>query len=309
MDGPIGLVLSGGGAKGAYQAGVWKAMCELGVANQVAAISGTSVGAINAAGFAALKDPGKVCRVWREHVGEMASTNLRALSVEALFEGVRNLVDGKAFPFHGLLDREALERLVRRLLPGRWPTSAPTVFTTALECRARGGEELSASAYALRRFRLEREDDPDIRTKKLLASAAIPWGFDPVEIEGRRYVDGGWDVQGGDNVPLAPILEHCPDIRTLVVVRCNSAEVEPEGTCPPCMAGRDIVEIRPRITLPGIFKELLSLLPDSPVTRQLLIWSGTFAFDREYAEQFIRQGWTDGMNALRGLRPREKLQW
>lgn len=34
-SGAIGLVLSGGGAKGAFQAGVWMAMCELGLADRV----------------------------------------------------------------------------------------------------------------------------------------------------------------------------------------------------------------------------------------------------------------------------------
>ena len=47
----IGLVLSGGGAKGAFQAGVWKVMNEFGLADKVRVISGTSAGAINAAAF------------------------------------------------------------------------------------------------------------------------------------------------------------------------------------------------------------------------------------------------------------------
>ena len=69
----IGLVLSGGGAKGAFQAGVWKAMCELGLADRVSVISGTSAGAINAAAFAALRDPEKICRFWRTKVGDIAT--------------------------------------------------------------------------------------------------------------------------------------------------------------------------------------------------------------------------------------------
>ena len=47
----LGLVFSGGGAKGAYQIGVWKALKELGIDKQVKAVSGTSVGALNAALF------------------------------------------------------------------------------------------------------------------------------------------------------------------------------------------------------------------------------------------------------------------
>src|SRR5690606_21133320 len=47
----FGLVLSGGGARGAYQIGVWKAMHELGLDRRVKAVAGTSVGAINTALF------------------------------------------------------------------------------------------------------------------------------------------------------------------------------------------------------------------------------------------------------------------
>ena len=118
-----------------------------------------------------------------------------------------------------------------------------------------------------------------------------------------------FETRGGDNVPLAPILEHHPGIRTLIVVRCNSAAVEPEplraGTRPEVR----VVEVRPRTTLRGIFGELPELLPDGPVARRLQVWSGTFAFDREYAERFMQQGYRDGMAALRGLRPRMRLEW
>ena len=42
-----GLVLEGGGAKGAYQIGAWKALKEAGV--RIRAVAGTSVGALNGA--------------------------------------------------------------------------------------------------------------------------------------------------------------------------------------------------------------------------------------------------------------------
>ena len=48
----IGLVLAGGGGKGAYQIGVWKYLHECGLDQYVCAVSGTSVGALNAALFA-----------------------------------------------------------------------------------------------------------------------------------------------------------------------------------------------------------------------------------------------------------------
>ena len=42
-----GLVLEGGGARGAFQIGCWKALRELGV--EIKGVSGTSVGALNGA--------------------------------------------------------------------------------------------------------------------------------------------------------------------------------------------------------------------------------------------------------------------
>ncbi len=38
----LGLVLSGGGGKGVYQIGVWKALREFGLESEIAAVAGTS---------------------------------------------------------------------------------------------------------------------------------------------------------------------------------------------------------------------------------------------------------------------------
>ena len=46
------LCLGGGGGKGAYQLGVYRALAEYGLMDKVTAISGTSIGAINALLFA-----------------------------------------------------------------------------------------------------------------------------------------------------------------------------------------------------------------------------------------------------------------
>ena len=61
----IGLVLEGGGGKGSYQIGVWKAIRELGLEKKIVAVSGTSVGALNAALFAK-GDFETACQIWRE---------------------------------------------------------------------------------------------------------------------------------------------------------------------------------------------------------------------------------------------------
>ena len=46
-DKEYALVLEGGGTRGAYQVGVWKALKELGI--KIKAISGTSIGSLNGA--------------------------------------------------------------------------------------------------------------------------------------------------------------------------------------------------------------------------------------------------------------------
>lgn len=57
------LVLEGGGAKGAYQIGAWRALKEAGVCIQ--AVAGTSVGALNGA-MICMDDLEKAEKIWSE---------------------------------------------------------------------------------------------------------------------------------------------------------------------------------------------------------------------------------------------------
>jgi len=61
----VGLVLSGGGGKGAYEIGVWKAIKELNIDKYIKVVSGTSIGAINAALFAQ-DDFEEAKKMWQE---------------------------------------------------------------------------------------------------------------------------------------------------------------------------------------------------------------------------------------------------
>ena len=58
-----GIVLDGGGARGAYQIGAWKALKEAGV--KIAAVAGTSVGALNGA-LICMDDLEKAEKIWSE---------------------------------------------------------------------------------------------------------------------------------------------------------------------------------------------------------------------------------------------------
>lgn len=322
-SGNIGLVLSGGGAKGAYQAGVWKAMVETGVAERVSAISGTSVGAINAAAIASVRDPQKIKVLWHDRVSDVVTPNFKALSPIKMLEAVEKFVDDRPFPLHGLLDASALAKLLTETLANdKWEVGNPAVYVTSLECRGSSFGELDRSSYRKVCFRLDEEPSNEMRIKKILASSAIPLCFSPVEIGERRYVDGGWNEMGGENVPITPILKKHPELSTIVVVRCNSKSIEPEPLKVPHKSPVKIIEIRPKNPLPGIFDignlggGLLqgALIPGmvigGPISLVLAAigglfasnraktWGATLAYSPTFTDQFFKQGVKDGLEVL-----------
>ena len=318
----IGLVLSGGGAKGAYQAGVWKSLVESGVANRIAAISGTSVGAINAAAFAAVWNPDRIRDIWHQHVSSVVSPNLKALSPLMVLEAISLWADGKAFPLHGLLDRDKVADVLSKALPTTWSGEIPSIYATSLQIQDNASDEFDRASYRAVRFHIDEERDPSRRRSEILASCAIPWCYSPVEIDGKRHVDGGWDEMGGENVPLSPILENHPEIKTVVVVRCNSADLEPEPLRNRCRENLRVVEIRPRRPLPGIFDManlgggMLSgtlpfgvsdFLPASAIASALggffassraKIWGATLAFSPRFTDIYFQRGYENGLDVL-----------
>ena len=76
----IGLVLSGGGGKGAYQVGVLKALAENGLLDDVTAVSGASIGAVNAMLYA-MEDIELMYKAWEEiEMETIFDVNLEMLS-------------------------------------------------------------------------------------------------------------------------------------------------------------------------------------------------------------------------------------
>jgi len=255
---PLALVLSGGGAKGAYEVGVWQAMQEAGLAGDVAAVSGTSIGAVNAALFSSWPDPKGAETLWLENVQKVFVPNEQILQV-ASEKKFAEFLDGKLREYaeiagvpasnlpedskkaiekeareeftrkgalrdlaktlqtvgeslhgeasDGLCDGGALRSVLEENLPKNWPGETPHVYVTAL-----ASDEWMSRTFCLN------EGTPEDRIQRLLASTAIPVIFPPVEIDGVPYVDGGWEAKGGDNVPLKPILENHPDIKSVIVV-------------------------------------------------------------------------------------------
>lgn len=204
-----GLVLAGGGGKGAYQIGAWKALLER-KQLRISAVSGTSVGALNAALFSA-GSLEKAEEIWGKQIDqEVVLTPDFFRSEEAIHklqEVMREYRDWLTeWPLstsvgwfirkmirRGVFSREGLDRIIRE------NDILPKVLKSDVDCYATcyNLKKQSAEYFLLQKYR--EQDMLDI----LLASSALPLIFPPQEIHGQKYWDGGLK----DNVPIRPLYE------------------------------------------------------------------------------------------------------
>jgi NTE family protein len=102
LDSPLGLVFSGGGARGAFQVGVWKVLREQGLQRDPEVVSGTSSGALNAALIAAGLTPDQMLAFWLDLANDPP-----IMANEAFFRSL-------ARALRRLVLREPLRPLARR---------------------------------------------------------------------------------------------------------------------------------------------------------------------------------------------------
>lgn len=235
MPRKIGLALAGGGGKGAYQVGVWKAMEALGLTQDLHAVAGTSIGALNGTLFAQ-GDPGAVEEIWlsmspTRAFGVDAATvmpaNIQARLAPSMREMLTRLPGGVS------LSRRGLEMLIETYLRPEALERAPiTAFATCV-----AGFPLGPARY----FALNGQPADHIK-KVLCASSAIPFMFDPVPIEDTLYSDGGIGVYG-DNTPVRPL--HSLGCDTIIVVHLNPRD----RVNPAQFPGSRIIQVNPSKSL------------------------------------------------------------
>ena len=215
----FGLVLAGGGARGAYEIGVWKALKETGLYNKISCVAGTSVGAINSLLFQLgdwdagkelwmrMSDP-SVRKKEREVIERFTRTYEkryhRSLFPRVLLEYIEN----------GFITQPELEKQLLALIKsGRsalnqaspaystitpekeFPTLLPAFFTGSKPQRNLCG---SPSEHYISWRGLSNMDI----VRLIMASAAIPPVYEPINFWNNRYFDGGLY----DNVPIWPLL-------------------------------------------------------------------------------------------------------
>ena len=175
------LVLAGGGARGSYQVGVWRALTELGWNPQI--ITGTSVGSLNGAMFAL--DLYETARdMW---------TSIRSRDVMELPEETRNLTELHQFLRDvvraGGMDVTPLEEIVERVLDEDALRASPIRFGL-----------VTVEKRGLKPRELPLEEIPKGKVKDyLLASAACFPALRAKQIDGVQFLDGGYR----DNMPTA----------------------------------------------------------------------------------------------------------
>lgn len=226
-----GIVLSGGGARGAYEVGVLSYICQelprgLVSPGALDIFCGSSVGAIHAAymaGSAHIEgfDMDRLVDSWREmRIENMLK--LRARDMVKLPLEFKRLFSGSPQRKGLLLNSRALQDLVVRDLP--WAQVRYNIRSGVVDALALSATHVKSGKSTI--F-VDRSDgglpvwsrDPRtvakatrISPQHALASAAIPLLFPAIEINGSYYCDGG--VR--QNTPLSPALRLGAD-RVLVV--------------------------------------------------------------------------------------------
>lgn len=216
-----GLVLSGGGARGAYEAGVLSYIFEelpetLLTPGCLRVLCGTSVGAIHACYLASTAhiprhEIHRVVDLWR-HLRIERLMRLGTLDLMTLPYELFSLFRGKPVHKGVILHSETLQKLVlreiewsairrnleARLLDGLTvsTTHIATGRTTVFIDRPHGG--LPSWTRDARRVAVAAQMGPH----HALASAAIPVLFPAIPIDGHYYCDGGFR----QNTPLSPAL-------------------------------------------------------------------------------------------------------
>lgn len=222
-DRRVALVLQGGGALGAYQAGVFQALAEHDLVPDW--VVGTSIGAINAAIIAGNPVAGCVERMhefWRR-VGhgdlfdmrqtpdELRQFNTWFATVDAALRGVPGFFAPRLFnPFlaglpvapeqASVYDTGALAATLGGLVDFAHLRAADAIRLTVNAMCVTTGEFAS--------FDSARQT---VGIEHVMASSALPPGFPPVRIDGRLYWDGGLY----SNTPLEVVLDDEPRVNTL----------------------------------------------------------------------------------------------
>ena len=229
-----GLVFDGGGARGAYQIGAWKALREAGV--KLNAVAGTSVGALNGA-LVCMGDMEKAEDIWSKMTFSSVmdvddewmerlfrkETTIR----EFLNEGWSRLKDGG-------IDITPLKELIHEVIDEEKIRNSSIEFCL-----------LTFSVSDFKELDLSVEDIPEGLLEEFLLASAYLIGFKNERLHGKKYIAGGVS----NNVPLSSLVNR--GYENIIEVRIYGPGREPRVKMPETGVK---YEIGPRVKLGSIIE-------------------------------------------------------
>lgn len=275
----IGLVLSGGGAKGAHQIGFFKAFEEYDLWGSLTAVSGCSIGAVNAL-LAAKRD----YRTQREAWGKLSLESLASLAPGAVVGNTWDYYPDRDHKYAGMTPAQYLEAAApfpynqNGLVQVMEEYASISKDAPVLHCCAYDMEGLRPCYFCL-------NDRSTAQVLTLIkASCNIPILLPPVEFEGKLYCDGGLmppyctGEKNSDKIPLSPFVGNEPG---LIVVLYLSPYDALSFDCLP------------------MNQPVLELYPSRPLERT--IGGGTLDFSPKMKAENMQMGYRDGKALLAAL--------
>ena len=207
------VALEGGGARGAWQVGAWRALEEAGV--RYNAVSGTSVGAINGA-LMAMRDLKQAEQIWKDirfsqiinvddaDMGRIFSGGFENLEqVKSAFKTIKTIISDRG------LDVEPLRNmLAERVDEEKIRNSGVEFFMTTV------------SVTDKKELEIDIKDLAEGEIKDMIMASAYHPAFKQAPIGGKTYADGGFY----DSVPISALISR--GYKDLLVLRLNSIGIE-----------------------------------------------------------------------------------
>lgn len=237
----LGIVFCGGGAKGAYQIGVWKRLQELGLESRINGVSGASVGALNSLLFVQgdldlaesiwlgikQKDMTRLKQELPTILSSFTGGIVGGLGVLSppliLASGIVPIPVGFIMEalLNGAFSRDFLEDIFeRKISEEKVMNSNKQIYTCIASLSLPNlsrGQKRSQNILAQAEYR--RWDGltfPEIKDY-VFASSALPLAYGTVKINGDKFIDGGV----ADNEPAYPLAK--AGFSTIFVIHLNNS--------------------------------------------------------------------------------------
>ncbi len=240
LEREYGLVLEGGGAKGAYQIGAWKALREAGV--KIKGVAGASVGSLNGA-LICMDDLERAEEIWKniDYSQVMSVTNE---TMEAL----------KKKDFKSLNLQELIARGFQLVKEGGFDiTPLRNLIADVVgdeEKIVNSDRELYSVTYSVsdrKELVVDLKKGEMGTVKDMLLASAYFLAFKNEKLGGKRYMDGG----GFNNVPLDVLIDH--GYEDIIVIRIYGWGFDKERVVK-IPDGIKVYHIAPRQDLGGILE-------------------------------------------------------